>query len=183
MVIGLIGKIGSGKSECAKYIRKEFDVIYFSCDEIAKKMISTGEIDYFVENMEEFFSNEKLQEECRKKVHPKVFSKIKSNINSIKKVNAKREQLFVIETALPNDDLYNICDKVICVKNSLEMKIKILCEHRNYNTEKTIKIYKSQEYYDKYYDKADYIINNNGTKEELLSKLKEVLNEIYIICK
>ena len=41
----------------------------------------------------------------------------------------------------------------------------------------------SQEYYEKYYKKANYIIDNNSDLDSFKSKIKEVMDEICIICK
>ena len=76
-----------------------------------------------------------------------------------------------------------MCDKVIYIKNSYEDKVKLLKEKRDYDEETTKLIYDSQSFYDKYYDKADKIIINDGTKKDLERKLKEVMDEIYIVRK
>lgn len=204
MIIGIIGKVGSGKSACVKYLQEHYDVTVFSCDDIAKELIEKGEVDYKIGSAYEFFTNESLQAECRKKVHPKVFKKIIENINNFENYipNNKENTIFfknknnfceqtivrtkktyVIESALPSETLHNICDKVITIYNSYEKKHSLLKEHRDYTDNQTKLIYESQKFYDKYYDKADYKIENNGTKEELLEKLKEVIDEICIICK
>lgn len=183
MVIGVIGKIGSGKSACVKYIKENYDAEVFSCDDVAKAMIDNGEIDYKIENPEEFFTNENLQERCRTVVHKKVFERIYKNISDKKSKNNFEELYFVIETALPNEQLFDMCDKVICIDNSFEKKVELLLFHRNYSIGKTTMILNSQKYYEKFYDRADYKITNNGSKEEFLDKVKEVMNEICLIRK
>ena len=43
MVIGVIGKVGSGKSAAVEFIEREYKAIVFSCDEIAKDIIEKKE--------------------------------------------------------------------------------------------------------------------------------------------
>ena len=107
------------------------------------------------------------------------------NLRAENNKNNLREQnsLIVIECALPSDRLFEMCDKVIYIKNSYEDKVKLLKEKRDYDEETTRLIYDSQSFYDKYYDKADKIIINDGTKKDLERKLKEVMDEIYIVRK
>ncbi|MBR0038860.1 MAG: dephospho-CoA kinase [Lachnospiraceae bacterium] len=218
MVLGIVGKIGSGKSTAIEYIKKNYDAIVFSCDEIAKDIIEKGETDYEPGFAGEIFINEKKQEECRTILHPLVFRRIYGNIckimneNNFNNIsnknnrNAKKTEklennkglfepsrikenfknknnLILIESALPSDEMYKMCDKVIYIDSSFEDRVKRLKESRDYSEAKTKLIYNSQEYYEKYYNMADYKIYNNGTKEELEEKVKEVLDEIYITCK
>ena len=264
MVIGIVGKIGSGKSTVIKYIEKKYDAIVFSCDEIAKAIMEKGETDYDPGFAGEIFTSVKKQEECRTLLHPLVFKRIcenictimndnnflnftnknnrnendigdflkkysnlelnrinlnnenknnskldsetqcqgieelnDSNLNCLNKENCMNflnknnfkneknfsEKLIIIESALPNDEMYKMCNKIIYIDSPYEDRVKRLKESRDYPESKTKLIYDSQEYYEKYYNKADYKICNNGTKEELEEKVKEVLNEIYITCK
>lgn len=234
MVLGIIGKIGSGKSTVIEYIKRNYDAIVFSCDDIAKDIMEKGETDYDPGYAGEIFINEKKQEECRTLLHPLVFKRIyekicrnmnennflnitnknnsklsgKTQCQSIKESNDKNlnyvnkdnimnylnknnskneknflEKLIIIESALPNDEMYKMCDKVISIDSPYEDRVKRLKESRDYTESKTKLIYDSQAFYEKYYNKADYKIYNNGTKEELEKKVNEVLNEIYITCK
>lgn len=185
MVIGVIGKIGSGKSLCTQYLKDEFNAIVFSCDDIAKEIIENEETDYIPMPPFIFFRDSSLQEECRKKVHTKVFEKIYYRIDEIKhtRINDFEGLLIVVECALPGEMLFDICDKTIYVENSFENKVALLKESRNYTEETTKLIYDTQSYYDKFYKMADFVIVNNGTKEELKNKINEVLNEIYIVRK
>ena len=38
MVIGIVGKIGSGKSEVVDYLHDAYGAAKFSCDEVAKEI-------------------------------------------------------------------------------------------------------------------------------------------------
>lgn len=234
MVIGIIGKVGSGKSTCVEYIERAYGAIVFSCDSIAKDIIENKETDYIALPSGLFFRSEEAQEECRNKIHKLVFDRIsiqimnitknlniKNNENIVKvknknnflehnesnegernKSNAnnrilenknyltnnysqidKKDILIVIECALPSERLFEMCDKVIYIRNSYEDKVKLLYEKRAYTEDVTKLIYDSQAYYDKFYNRANIIVENNGTKEDLEKKIKEVIDEIYIVRK
>lgn len=175
MVVGIVGKIGSGKSTVASFIQKKYGAIVISCDEIAKSIIENNESEYIKGFDGEIFFDEDKQEECRKKLHPIVFAKVKEMIR-----NDKEHDLFVVESALPNEDMFNICDKIITINSNYEDKLIWLKQERDYTEFKTAIIFGSQEYYNKFYDKADYKIENTGSIEELEKKVDEVFNEIYI---
>ena len=187
MILGIIGKVGSGKTVCVEYLEKEYDAKVFSCDSIAKEIIDDYETDYIPLPLSMFFRDEIAQKECREKIHPIVFNKIKKSIeiieNNEKLKNGNLGKLIVVECALPNESFYNICDIVIYIKNSFYDKLKLLKEKRGYSEEIIKLIYNSQNYYDEFYNKADYIIINDGTKLDLERKIKEVIDEIYIIRK
>ncbi len=192
MVLGIVGKVGSGKSTVIKYLETNYDSIVFSCDDIAKEIMEKGETEYKPGSLGEIFTNENKQEECRIILHPLVFNRIKQNImdvenknnsNNKHNLNNSYKELIIIESALPNDEMYKMCDKVMYIDTPYENRVKRLKEERDYSESKTKLIYDSQKFYEKFYDRADYTINNDGTKKELEEKVKEVINEIYITCK
>lgn len=188
MVLGIIGKVGSGKTFCTEYLQNEYGAIAFSCDAIAKEIISNNKTDYIPLPPNIFFRSEEAQKECREKIHPLVYNIIKKGIEEIYSSSLSSdtndiEKLIVVECALPSVPLFDICDKILYVKNSYENKVRILKEKRGYDEETTKMIFDSQSFYDKYYDMADFTIENDGTKIDLEMKLKEVMNEIYIVRK
>lgn len=178
MVFGIVGKIGSGKSEIVKYLKDEYNAISFSCDEIAKKIIKENGLKIY--NSEEVFTNTNLQEKIRTELHPLVFKRINENINNFKN---KSELLFIIESALPSDNMFSICDKVIYVDSPYDMRVDRLKSSRGYDENKIKQIYDSQKYYDRFYDRADFKIDNSGTIDDLINRIEGVMNEIYIVGK
>lgn len=178
MVFGIMGKVGSGKTLCSEILEKEYGAKLLSCDKIAKEIIANDETDYVPLPPYHFFRSPVAQELCREKIHKIVFDRIEKSV-----VDESNDDLIVIECALPSERLFEICDKLIYVENTYENKSKLLKEKRGYDDETIRVIYNSQTYYDKYYNKADIVVYNNGTKLDLEMKLKEVMNEIYIIRK
>ena len=247
MVLGVVGKIGSGKSEIIRYLQDKYSAISFSCDEIAKRIIEEEGLDIF--NSDEVFTNPNLQEDIRTNFHPLVFSRIFENLNNLSRfillyytnffaafltkeninnflnlnnlfteININnfynflnrlcscklddKEYLYnflnknnfsefnnfyefriIIESALPNDEMFKMCDKTIYIDCAYDIRVKRLKESRGYSEEKVKLIYNSQNFYNKYYDKANFKIDNCGSREELISKVEEVINEICIVSK
>ena len=183
MIIGIIGKIGSGKSDIIKYIKSFYsniNIVTYSCDDIAKNLLKDGTITFRNGDLKsiDFFTNVNLQEEVRKDFHPIVFNYIYNDINSrIDKDNA----LFIIESALPNDTMFNICNKIIYVKSLYENCRNRLAINRGYDDNKIKLIFDSQKYYEKFYNNADFIIENNSDKETFYNNIKKVIDEICII--
>ena len=267
MVIGIVGKIGSGKSEVVDYLRDAYNAAKFSCDEVAKEiMVEEG---YEIDNKQDFFTNENILERVRIELHPKVFSRINEYINILnnfykqkeliaekiveniresgkldafinfenildvcdidenknnrkyynnllnnkpedifshmektlnfskkrrtyynkkKKSNSNNileffEDLIIVESALPSEDMFNICDKMIYIDCSYENRVSRLKKSRKYSDEKIKQIFDSQQYYEDFYNRYEYKILNDGSKKELINKVDEVMNEIYIACK
>ena len=177
MIIGIIGKIGSGKSKCLKLIKE----LYSDCDIIAKEILEADDDDKFTFRYlrpYDFFTNNEVQDDVRKNFHPLVFNKIKDMIDK-----SGRSTISLIETALPSELFYNICDKVIYIKVSPENAIKRLKSSRSFTDNQFKVIYDSQKFYEKFYERADYVIDNNDDLDSLKSKLKEVMDEICFICK
>ena len=190
MVIGIVGKVGAGKSKAIKYIKEhyiDYDIVVFSCDDIAKVIMDTGKSEYRYKDIRpyDFFTNEKYQKEAREKLHPVVFKEIEKDIVALKNKDTKNEKksIYIIESALPSELMYEMCDKVICIKSTYESSLKRLVEKREYSENQSKLIFDSQKFYEKYYDKANYIIENNGSKSEFIDKINEVMDEICVICK
>ena len=71
-----------------------------------------------------------------------------------------------------------ICDKVITVVATQELKIKRICERDGLDIEvakSRLKIQNDEEFY---IDKSDFVIRNNGSREDLENQIKNIMNEI-----
>lgn len=177
LVLGVMGKVGSGKSTVIKIISDKYNTVSFSADEVFKEMQENGEFGDNIEINTKLFLDTKLQEKIREEYHPKVFDKIKKNIDKIKKSD-KEYDFILVETALPSDKYLMMCDKTIYVENSDKIKSMRLMDGRNYTSTKIKNILDSQKYYEKYYKKADYKINNDTDKTDLIYKIDFVIKEM-----
>ena len=188
MVLGVVGKIGSGKSYFLKYVKEKyhsFDIKVFSCDDVAKELLSAGNTSYKGKDIVpyEFFTNEELQEEIRKTLHPEVFNLIKARIEELKASIGDKNAIYIVESALPSELMYEFCDKVIYIKSSYINSYNRLKSTRGYTDSQIKLIFDLQKYYEKFYNMADYIIENDDDIKSFESHIDEVMNEICIICK
>ena len=183
MTIGIMGKIGSGKSKCLKLIKElysDYDIKVYSCDDIAKEILNWDDDKFAFKYLRpyDFFTNEKVQEEVRNGFHPLVFNKIKETI-----IAKSNDSINLVETALPSELFFKMCDKTIFINSSRENRINRLKNTRSFTDNQFDVINNSQDYYEKYYQKADYIIDNDSDLDSFKSMIKEVMDEICIICK
>ena len=187
MVLGVVGKIGSGKSYFAKYVKNKFKnnhIMVYSCDDIAKELISSGKTSYDGGHISsyDFFTNIKFQDDARNILHPEVFSYIKKEIIKSKYKYHIDKSLYIIESALPSELMYDICDKAIYIRSLYNIIFDRLKLDRGYTDNQIKLIYESQKYYEEYYLMADYIIDNNGDLNKLNKDIDEVMDEICFIC-
>ncbi|MBR3288704.1 MAG: dephospho-CoA kinase, partial [Lachnospiraceae bacterium] len=131
-------------------------------------------------NQEDIFRH--IEQTCNftKKRRTYYNKKMKSNLNNILEFF---EDLIIVESALPSEDMFNICDKMIYIDCSYENRVSRLKKSRKYSDEKIKQIFDSQQYYEEFYNRCEYKILNDGSKKELINKVDEVMNEIYIACK
>ena len=178
IVLGVMGKVGSGKTSLIKIIEEKYKIKTFIADDVFKEMKENGEFDEDIDLNSRLFLDTKLQERIRKEYHPKVFNNIKKEIEILKD-NGKEYDFIVIETALPSDLFLSICDKTIYIENDEKVKQMRLMNDRNYSISKIKNILESQEYYEKFYKKADYKIINNNDIINLKVEVGFILDEIH----
>ena len=178
IVLGVMGKVGSGKTSLIHIIEENYKTKKFIADDVFKEMKENGEFDEDIELNSKLFLDNKLQEKIRKEYHPKVFEKINKEIKDIKN-SGESYDFIVIETALPSDLFLSMCDKTIYIENDERVKQMRLMNDRNYSISKIKNILDSQKYYEKYYKKADYKIINNKDYNYLKVEVGFILDEIY----
>lgn len=174
MIIGITGKICSGKSVIIKEIENKYNVILLSTDIIAKRMIEQGECPFDITNND--LSNDQFIK-IKNEFHPLVWAKIKNIIDTTKsklpnefvnKIN------FIIETALPSEKFFEIVDKSIYIySDDKDIKDRIN-KNRKYSDNKINNIITEQNNYIDFYNKCDYIIYNNESLKDFKIKFFDV---------
>lgn len=186
-IIGITGGIGSGKSTVSKFIEERgFIVInsdikakslYLENPDLKNELIKEfGEQFYlpdgninksFIENIifgEDDESKIKLNK-LNRLVHPLV---IQSNIDEIDQLVEDGEKTIFVESALifeiGMEDAY---DYIISVYANPEIALKRAISRTGASKEQIEKRIKSQLSPEEKKKKADFVINNNGTLEEL----------------
>jgi dephospho-CoA kinase len=186
-IIGITGGIGSGKSTISKFI-EERGFIVINSDSKAKSLyienqdlkselikefgqqfyLPDGNINKsFIENIifgEDDESKIKLNK-LNRLVHPLV---IQSNIDEIDQLVEDGEKTIFVESALifeiGMEDAY---DYIISVYANPEIALKRAISRTGASKEQIEKRIKSQLSPEEKKKKADFVINNNGTLEEL----------------
>ena len=193
-ILGLTGGIASGKSTADVFFReKQIPVI--DCDQIAHDILNKGEKGYELV-LKQFgkrilksdqsinrsalgqivFDDEKQLEALNEITHPLIFQEIQAKIALN---NRNKNSLVVVDApVLFESKGQKYCDftLLIAIPESLQMKRLMLRD--NLSKGAALKRIRSQMPLSQKEKLADFVINNTGTKQDLKSKLEQLLLEI-----
>jgi len=184
--IGITGSIGSGKSSVSN-ILIELGFIVLNADSISKELLQTNQklkekiIKQFGANAyeggtlnkkylaEKVFSNEGEVRKINAIVHPEV----KKRITSLADDYLQNMDMVFAEAALIYEaDMENIFDYIILVTASEEKRMQRKIKFENYSEDEFAKRNQNQIPDDEKKKRADFIIENNGSPEELKLRTK-----------
>lgn len=188
MIVGLTGGIASGKSTVSKYF-KEFGAEVLDADLVAKELSEKKEniakmVEIFGDDIldetgnilrqkvreKAFLEKEKLQK-LNELLHPQVIEVFKN-----KKENTKQDEIVIFDIPLLFEaGMEKLCDTVIVVYVSKRVQIERMLKRDRHGIELAERIIDSQMSMSEKMDKADIIINNNCTLEDL----KNNVNVVY----
>lgn len=191
--LGVTGSIGSGKSLFCDYLsQKDFPVI--KADDISKDLLITDETiknkvkkifgeSAYVNNeinkkflAEKIFSDPKNVFEINSIVHPKVIEKI----NELFENQFKSEKLIIVEAALIYEaDMENMFDYVVLITADEKTRLERKTKNNKMSKEDFFKRNENQIKDEEKKKRADFIFENNGTKESLIEKA-ELLFQILV---
>ncbi|WP_300450215.1 dephospho-CoA kinase [Fusobacterium sp.] len=188
MIVGLTGGIASGKSTVSNYFR-EFGAEVLDADVVAKEL---SEKEENVAKIIEIFGNEILDENgniSRKKMRERAFlekDKLKQ-LNELlhpqvievfknKRENTKEDEIVIFDIPLLFEaGMERLCDTVIVVYISKRVQLERMMKRDRHGIDLAERIIESQMSMSDKIDKADIIINNNCTLEDL----KNNVNVVY----
>lgn len=189
MILGLTGGIGTGKSTVANIFRQKG--IHIICaDEIAKEIISRKEIQSQI--LEVFgnlvFTGDKLD---RKKMREQIFKDTESvrRLNDIthpaiidkiqKEIRKKiRNKILIVDIPLLFEGNYEfLVDKILLISSSREIQIERTAKRDSVSEENVLNIINNQMSLEDKKRRSHYIIENNGTLEELIKKVEKLIKE------
>ncbi len=192
IVTSLTGNIGCGKSSAINIIKRsgiktlnsdEIGHNVLKSEEIKKKLtrefgkniiLESGEIDR-KKLGEIVFGNSKKLEKLNKIVHPAILEEIYKELKEF----SKSEKIVVLEIPLLFEvSLEKFFRPIILVYCSKENQIKRIKERDNLNGIEIEKRINSQIKIDEKISKSDFVIKNDGSKEELEKKVLNVLKDI-----
>lgn len=193
MILGLTGGIGSGKSTVSK-IFSSMGIKVFDADLIAKDILETEQVKEeikeklgkeFIEFKDntidkellkkEVFNNPKKLKKLNKIVHPKVLDVYKKTYIKFK----DKKELVIFDVPLLFEvNLEKYCDKVMVVDIDLKIQIERIRNRDNIDIDLINKIIATQMSREERNMKADILIKNNGTLEELKEKIEQTIKDI-----
>ena len=188
MIIGITGNIGAGKTTVAK-IFEGFGAEVIDADRLGWEFLKKGTMEYkeIVKNFGKSFLNPdgsidrkklakiifsapKNRETLNRIVHPGIVKEIKKRIKKSKRV-------IVIDAALLLD--WDIpTDRIIVVTAPERIKIERL-RKEGYTEKEALLRMRSQKSEKELIKRADYVIENTGSIEELKNKCRRIWNSIY----
>ncbi len=188
ILIGITGIIGSGKTLALNFFREK-KITVFSADEEVKKILEKKIVkDKIYKKFPNAFSRKKIDKNklalivfndkkklnyLEKIIHPLVKQKKKNFLNKNKK---KKIIVMEIPIIFEKKSKKNY-DCIILMNTNKKVQRQRVMKRKNMTSQLLKKIMANQ-IANKKKKYADYIINNNGTKNKTRKILKEILNKI-----
>lgn len=188
-VIGLTGGVGSGKSYVAHRLSEMYDAELLIADELGhvvmkkgtkchEKIVeefgkgildSDGEIDR-KKMADIIFKDNEARKSLDDIVHPEVIEYVAQYIDERKGMDG----IIIFETAIMYEcKCDQLCDEVWYVYVPADIRIKRLSDNRGYSVEKSRAIIANQKPDEFFTEKADRIIKNDGSFEELDKEIRD----------
>lgn len=200
MVVGLTGGVGTGKSTVSRILRERgYEVI--DLDVISHKVIRFPQV---VEKIVENFGREVLEEDnsenyviSREKLgkiifrnkekrlvlnsimHPEILTAMRGKILEHKLENKTKNKIIFVEIQL----LFEVqwekeFDYILLISASTDMQIRRILNRDNRTYEEALNIINSQMPLDEKRKRSNFVIENNGSIQDLERKVDEFLKEI-----
>ena len=191
MIVGLTGGIASGKSTVSNLFRK-YGIEIVDADKVAKEVSEKKESIEKISNIfgkdildsdgkivreklrEKAFKNRELLQELNKIIHPQVMEYFKRK----KEENSKDEILIFVIPLLFEAKMEYLCDKLIVVGVDVQKQIRRVVARDGSSEELAKKIIFNQMPLDEKIKKADIVIMNDGTLDELEAKVMKIYREL-----
>ena len=191
MIVGLTGGIASGKSTVSNLFRK-YGIEIVDADKVAKEVSEKKESIEKISNIfgkdildsdgkivreklrEKAFKNRELLQELNKIIHPQVMEYFKRK----KEENSKDEILIFDIPLLYETKMEYLCDKIIVVGVDVQKQIRRVVARDGSSEESAKKIIFNQMPLDEKIKKADIVIMNDGTLDELEAKVMKIYREL-----
>jgi len=194
-IIGITGRVGSGKSKVMDHLEQNYDCIVIKADEVARDLQSPGGACY--EAVSELvgrdclchdgqldrgkmalriFNDGELLRKINAAVHPAVREEILKMIE-----NAGEKDFVFIESAILIDSgLTDICDEIWNIRVDEDVRRKRLSLSRGYSDEKTDSILSKQMSEAKLEEACHISFDNSGSFEDTAGRIDEYLGRARI---
>lgn len=185
----LCGNIASGKSTVQKLLENQgYRVL--DTDKVAHELLTVNNSELFLEFKKfdvfengEFsreklgklvFTNKEIKQKLENILHPQIREKIKEFFEQ----NQNEKYLFVGIPLLFEANMTDLFDKIIFIYADDDIRLKRLLLRNGYSVEYAKARLNSQMRQEEKAQKSDYVINNNGSIEELYKNLFKLLEQI-----
>ncbi len=191
MIIGLTGGSGTGKSTVTEIFLK-LGYIVIDPDKIYAEVISPkGECIGEIENVfgkayilpdgnlnrkkmaELVFSNKEKLDILNKITHKYVIERMNDKIK-----NAGEKDVVIDAPLLFSAGLDSMCDKIVCVVSDDKNRIDRIISRDGIDEESALARIKAQMSNEEYIEKSNYVIENNGSIDELRKQSLDVIESL-----
>jgi dephospho-CoA kinase len=193
LVIGITGGIGSGKSLVCKFFREK-EIIVIDADSLAKELMNThtalrkqlqenfGSEVFVSDSMlntkylaEKVFANEQQLILLNSLVHPVVRKELEEKISQLE--NENTHSFIIIEAALIFEArIHDMMDYILVVDAEEETRIARVLKRDNVSREQVLQRMNMQMPVKEKRNYADFVLESNGTKEELKQRANFFFN-------
>lgn len=193
-IIGLTGMSGAGKTTaCEAFFKCGVDII--NCDLLARSVVLKGRP--ALEELKNYFGNEIILPDGaldRKKIGNLIFSDESARfafndiiypyisyemiINAVEYIKTGSKYILLDAPTLFESRTDSLCDVIVSIVADYEDSVKRIMLRDNLSREEAENRLSSQHTAEFYCEKSDFYIFNNGTREELKSKIKNIFSLI-----
>ncbi len=185
--IAIAGNIASGKSEVEK-ILTQMDYPVLDSDKISHNLLESSsdvkkafaDDDVFEDGV---ISRKKLGElifynpEKKKKLENILYPKIREEIGKYFNFNQNEKTAFVSIPLLYEAHMEDLFDKVIFIYADDEIRLKRLMARNGFSQEYALVRMNSQQSQEEKVQKADFVIYNNSSKDDLQNEIRFILHK------
>lgn len=186
--IALVGNIASGKSTVEKTLQ-ELNFPVLDTDIVAHKLLeNNSEIieafkDYDILTDRKIsreklgkvvFSDNKLKQKLESILHPQIRNKIEDFFST----HTSETMAFVSMPLLFEANMEDIFDKILFIYTNDDIRLQRLIKRNNYTKEYALRRMNAQISQDEKIQKADWVIYNNSTVEDLRLNVIKLIEQI-----
>ena len=179
--VGLTGKIASGKSAVENILRQK-GFLVIDLDIISHDILEDEKIKNNVVKIFKTSSRKELakivfdDEEKRKTLENIIHPEIKKYILDLFEKNKNEKIIFISGALLYETGFDKLFDKIILIDSDVSLRKERLKKRNNYSDIEIEKRINSQN--KDYKSKADFVVDNSGSIEELKLKIEEIINKL-----
>lgn len=191
IIIGITGIIGSGKTTTSNILREK-GLRVVDLDLIAKKAVLLEDVQQeiasklggeYIEDgklstsrlQQTVFSNKDKLQVLESIIHPRVIERLTAEIKAAEQEG--RKSILVDAPLLFETDLYKKVDKIIVVSTTME-RVRERLKQRGHTDEDITNRIKNQMALAEKEKRADVVLFNNGTREDLERDIEGLLRRI-----